>query len=997
MHSSVYRVRVGCLLSTCCIRLAVFDSLFSQDSHNATPLGIMISENTAGQSETREVSQRQPITTTTTTPTLRGKHTAQRNEERPARPSSQDIGTGGASTPGDACERRALPGSRTTNEGKSPPRVRRRSVVPPKPKPPPVPTRSEFDTATTAKAPGQSAARFCVKPYAPSPRMSRNSPPMPRTTLHAAPNTLPASSPNCVTDDRDSKAAPGPVPPPRRRKNAPKSPGTSRAVLKPDPPRVVTGQPTASKEAVKPPVASPRRSSTSYRSDGKNENSCNGDSVGTSRVAVLPNADEGQPVSGQGSNVQKDTDKHATRKEAAPANIPESRIGCRQGSSGTGGDNSASANSSVIKQSPPVATHPPVPPRLRKKVKGTGSPSSSPKPSRGRKLPQIPQAALKDAENVQLRVTLPQTKVSDPGTQNNAKLPRGNSNTVNAGSTTNTGEVEISWNTTKEQQPPPPPTQPKGNNASLITKGSPSQNTIGHVTHRSPPTVKQNTTGNVTNRSVKQNSTWNVTNCSPPTVKQRRSTLGNRPTPLPPKPAPPPKSLKVRRQSLQQPPVPRPRSFIPSQTQENQVTAAMTNGNSKSSPLQKPSPRQSPRRGIAAPAVRNLATSSPSLLAAVHEATSTPGASQNHQLFTKSPPIARKAGSESPISVHHGRRAGSDSPSRVMAGVLNRRRASLPKSEGASPSHVTSHVTSPGHVINSQNYVNSHVSTPSHVTSHVSSPSHVTSHVSTPSHVSSPSHVTSHVSSPSHVTSHVSTPSHVTSPTTERRGSSSSTSSHRVRVLPTPPPPQPPNSGSLSEGDRAKSLSDILNTPVSPARDLPGVVPPKPPTKRKSASVADILEATADTGKTSDLAREMVKELKRVTGDGVAGEECEGGGGKEGGVRGEPEGAETQLATEVHRNSSNKRNEVGGGVAKKSRLGFAKQRAVSVGDISLLETGPIQSDTSSYTSSEGRASVLSSESPLLERARQLSKNRKWSNQPEVCVCVIEEGGCKFTM
>ena len=139
------------------------------------------------------------------------------------------------------------------------------------------------------------------------------------------------------------------------------------------------------------------------------------------------------------------------------------------------------------------------------------------------------------------------------------------------------------------------------------------------------------------------------------------------------------------------------------------------------------------------------------------------------------------------------------------------------------------------------------------------------------------------------------------------------------------------------------------------------------------------------TAEGSKVARDVVRELKRVRGDEVAGEEgAGGGGGKEGGVSGEELGPEG--VTEPHRNLPEKRSEGSGGErTKRSRLSFAKQRAVSVGDISLLETGPIQSDSSSYTSSEGRASVMSSESPLLERARQLSKNRKWCNQPEVTV------------
>ena len=937
----------------------------------------MISENIVGRPETREVSQQLP--TTTTTATLYGKH-SRGTRERPERPSCHGLGTSCASTTGDAFEGRTLPGSK---EERSPPRVRRRSVVPPKPKPPPVPAGTGVGQAasnTATKTP-DSTRRFCVKPYSPSPRMSGKSPPMAaRRALHNAHNT--PSSPSVTvggrpSDEPDGKAGPAPVPPPRRRKNTPKnSPVISRTapVLKPYPPPVVTmGQPTATKEPIRPPVASPRRSITSLRSEGKND-SCNGDSVGTLSVAALQKTDASPSVSGHGSDVPESHDKHEQRKEAAQilhANIPGSTLTCRQDSSVTGDNNPLSTNSGTVVNKLPGA-HPPIPPRLRKKARGTSSPSSSPKLSRGRILPQtLPDAAIavKDAENVQLTKTVSETKATGPETQDNksgAKPPRGYSN---AALTTNTGEGEIARNTQQQQTLP------------------------------------------------KQPRDYKTSPRSPPTVKQRRNTLGNRPTALPPKPAPPPKSLGLRRQSLQRPlmprpPVPRPRSFIPSHTLENQV-AEMTNGKSSLSPPQKPSPHLSPRRGLV-PATRNLAKSSPSLLAAVHEAT-TPGACHNQEYPVATPPRTRKTGSESPSHMR-GRRAGSDSPSHVLAGILNERRATIPRSQGASPTHVTSHVTtSSGHMTNSPksqvssspSHVTSLVSSPSHVTSQVSSsPSHVTSRVrsptshvsSSPSHMtsqvsSSPNHVTNQVSTPSHVTSHVSSsPSHVTSPTTERRGSSSSTSS-RIRVLPTPPAQHQLSSGSLGEGDRAKSLSDILSTPVSPASDLPGIVPPKPPTKRrfsKSSSVADMLDimedhtpGDTDAVKTSNLAREVVKELKRVTGDGVAGESGEGErGGKEGGVRGEPEGAETKTVAESRRNLPEKRGEVGRR-GKKTRLSFAKQRAMSVGDISLLETGPVQSDSTSYTSSEGRSSVMSSESPLLERARQLSKNRKWCNQPEV--------------
>ena len=185
-------------------------------------------------------------------------------------------------------------------------------------------------------------------------------------------------------------------------------------------------------------------------------------------------------------------------------------------------------------------------------------------------------------------------------------------------------------------------------------------------------------------------------------------------------------------------------------------------------------------------------------------------------------------------------------------------------------------------------------------------------------------------------------------------------------------------------GVKTRSESNLLSLDSSPVKNSSS--PPRPPRRSKSSSVSDILEVTeCMSGKRGvAFAREPVKGLKSA----VKG----GSGVREGdrvlkqseedllqGERLEPEGAESQP---VMKSPFRKTADI------------AKRRAASVGDISLLGgVSPLQnqlhmgypSDTSSYTSSEGRASVMSSDTAsLLERARQLSRNKKWCDQPEVC-------------
>ena len=218
----------------------------------------------------------------------------------------------------------------------------------------------------------------------------------------------------------------------------------------------------------------------------------------------------------------------------------------------------------------------------------------------------------------------------------------------------------------------------------------------------------------------------------------------------------------------------------------------------------------------------------------------------------------------------------------------------------------------------------------------------------------------------------------------------------------------------LFSDERRKSIPNILSLPNSPSR-IP-IGPQKPPTKRrmaKSSSVSDILDdddftntiAVGNRREGGELAKQLMKELKKGVkvrqtskNDEITNQQrnqdslC--------GERLEPEGAESKpTISELHPQLPKKTKD-----QKKNSGSTKQQRSVSIGDISLLVgcevnsphsqlqmmgyTGRLMSDASSYTSSEGRASVMSSENQsLIDKARQLSKNKKWCEQPEVSVCV----------
>lgn len=193
-----------------------------------------------------------------------------------------------------------------------------------------------------------------------------------------------------------------------------------------------------------------------------------------------------------------------------------------------------------------------------------------------------------------------------------------------------------------------------------------------------------------------------------------------------------------------------------------------------------------------------------------------------------------------------------------------------------------------------------------------------------------------------------------------------------------------PLSGGLSGTiQRANSVSQLLAPPDSPTKSPK--VPLRPPMKQKiSSSVSDILE--------------VVEELKSVDktsgrrnrdGDGAANHQ-EAENFEPRGERLEPEGAESQpTETQIQLQRDSKKH-------VEPQIS-AKNRAVSVGDIPLLlgvthhqvQVGYPGSDVSSYASSEGRGSVMSSDShSLLDRARQLSRNKKWCDQREVRMCLF---------
>ena len=224
------------------------------------------------------------------------------------------------------------------------------------------------------------------------------------------------------------------------------------------------------------------------------------------------------------------------------------------------------------------------------------------------------------------------------------------------------------------------------------------------------------------------------------------------------------------------------------------------------------------------------------------------------------------------------------------------------------------------------------------------------------------------------------------------------------------PVKQPQNSNQpLLKGLGGRTTSVSSSQPPKPPRRYS--TPPKLPPKRfsKSSSVSDILEV--DDVTTSTTLRDVVAELKSTGHNGALRGNREGGVAVRGeeernlesrGERLEPEGAEDQPTSESPLHSQNVKRE-----NRLQTLGAAKPRAVSVGDISMLAQSAVPhqqmhhptvystSDASSYASSEGRGSVMSSDthSVLLDRARQLSQNKKWSEQPEVRVRVLKSLCC----
>ena len=188
---------------------------------------------------------------------------------------------------------------------------------------------------------------------------------------------------------------------------------------------------------------------------------------------------------------------------------------------------------------------------------------------------------------------------------------------------------------------------------------------------------------------------------------------------------------------------------------------------------------------------------------------------------------------------------------------------------------------------------------------------------------------------------------------------------------------------------RAMSLSVISEPRKSPDGDQNP--PPKPLTRRRiSSSASDLLDnsRTSVGGRVGlqKVTEEMEKTARKLNGSSGGCDGCDGDGG---GEKIQPEeerfgdrlgGAESQ-PTETPRPQE---------VGKYASFQGRQRRAASADDI-LNEAShyahmfPIEaSDVSSYTESEGRGSVLSAGTQaLLERARQLSFNRKWCDQLEV--------------
>ena len=930
--------------------LPVFDSLFSQDTRHVG-LAAMISENSPTSAEAGQLSQQLPSTITTTEEGEGAVDDCKltSSKARLERRSCQDTGTGGASATGDASESGRLP----CCEDRSLPRFRRRSALPPKPRPP-----SVASPQLVSKGP---AGRFCVQPYTPSLRSATGmsvSPPMARTTLQtAAPGTSSSSSSSSSSPSTVPRTAgvlqdpTAPVPPPRKKRKSPGTLRSSLALTKPDPPATVATQLSLSRDPVRPPVASPRRKSVPVvGSAGRSVVAgevCGGD--GTTRApttVALPTTNIGvTTASGFTSDVQRGGIEQDQRKETTsglPNDSVQSTMTCCQGSRDTS-DNSVSKDTNTTTDKS-LDTRPPLPPRQRKKARrgALSSPAPSPKPSRARTLPQLSQ----------------QSRVEED------VKPQGS---VSASTNTETQNSKMEVNSSGDKD--------------CVPDGENKISTAEEGDGESPQKDKDQPTTKLENKM-----TQSYLNGTPPSSTKRRNTVANRPT-LPPKPALPPKSQALRRYSHQRPPVPRPRSGVPVIHREETKETATS---ARKASSQNSSPIHAFQRGLLPKSPRNLAKSSPSLLSAVNETSigSYP-ATGTHEGGVVAGQRERTANSESP-SHSHGRKVEPASPNRGISSIVNDRRATLP-----SPNHMTSHVTTPVSVPERRGSSSpGHVTTPNSTPERRGSLSHVTAPISIPERTGSSSHVTSHVTTPSstpesrgsssHVTSQVITPNGVT----ERRGSSESPS--RVRVLPTPQP-RAIHRHLLGKEDRTKSLLNISSLPSSPARHLPGAVPPKLPNKRrfsKCSSVSDMLEM-GDGGvggaKGPGFTREFVEELKRVTGDGVPGEISGDGEVGDKGERGDPEGAESRPLPESQQNSTKKREEEHER-AKNTRLSFAKQSAASVGDFALLEAGP--SDTSSCASSEGRSSVMSSEhQSLLERARHLSRNRKWCEQPEVCVCV----------
>lgn len=860
--------------------------MISENSELGTTVVVVTTDELSREIESRITK----ITTTTTALVVDDQYRKHTNiQERKERGSCRDFDAANdiakSSSAGDACTWRSLLGNREADS--QPRRVRHLSLVPPKPKPPIVVQNAARDADGAPN--GTTKRRFTIQPYSPSPRSRRRSDMA--ATLKSSSTQSASSLTNPANNTAVVVAPPGPVAPPRRRKSAPRIVPSSKVdlVSKPNPPATVVEQP-ASKEAVKPPVASPRRSikgGGGKRNENGNVEKSNDGDLTLSKNSGSEHID----------SISIELEERKERASHLLGDISESTPSCTQGR----GAGSNSTNTCGNKTTTMAEPRPTIPPRLRRKGRSSSpasSPVSSPKPSRAVTLPQLTTTGNREnGENDVIQRKFSGTNSSEIGTQNkkDSKPQRDNNSTVS--------------NTS-------PKTHPKEKEKEGTAQDS---DDYGRI----PQFAKEEKETQFSSNGP----------AAPPRVTPRRNTAPNR-GPLPPKPSPPPKSQTLLRQTNRRAPVPRPRSFALSQTPHK-----LTNSSTSSSPPLKQSPVHLSQEGLLPWRGNTITKSSPSLLRAVIEI---PQDGEELEKVGGTDSQGGKAKSESPCGSPGRRLSATGNPARAIAEILKERRSTAP-SQSVSPRHVVSQ-----------------------------------------SATVSPSHVTT---SPGHVT--------------ERRGSYDTPAGHRVRVLPVPlqgPEEAHKNTDNqpMTGSDHSKSVSNILSLPASPARHLPGRVPPKPPSRfPKSSSVSDMLEMKEDEEETavesgSDLSRDLVSESRRVKGEGEAVVATEDGWRRRKKKeneeeRGEDKGVpEPKIIPDSILNLSTKRKRSERNRPSKSSL--AKQRAASVGDISLIETVPIGgSDTSSYTSSEGRASVMSSEhqSPLLERARQLSKTRKWCNQPEV--------------